>query len=955
MKTWVFATNNGHKLAEVRSMAPEGVEIASLKDTGCTEELPETADTLEGNALQKARYVRGRYGCDCFADDTGLEVEALGNAPGVHSARYAGPDHDSAANVRKLLAALEGEANRRARFRTVIALVREGKEYVFEGIVEGTITEEERGGGGFGYDPVFVPDGYGRTFAELGNEIKNRISHRAMAVRKLMEFLGVLLVLLSGYMPQRAAAQVTGAWKSYMAYYTTTAVEEAEHQVFALANGSLYSYGKEDRSIRLYSKENGLSDTQISRIGYNADVKALLICYSNGNIDLLDEKGVYNIPHLMKNTMVQDKTVNSLFFRGEYAYLAAEFGIMLVNMERREITDTYRLNHSVYGVCIRNDSLFAATSGGVTAGSLNSNLLDVNNWNVYPPVAGHPGDVSRICLFRDALCFFQKGAGVYYLQGDGTVRTLLQDNAVRDMGLQNGELILYRPDNAVVFSSLTERRTLNTGELYGISSLKEGVYWVACGAEGLKGLQRNGSGGEYEWFVSGIRIDSPKRDLAAYMKFHGQKLLVAGGGRWSDRFNNPGTLMVYGEGKWYNFDEADIARKSGIRFSDATCVAVDPADENHYFVSTWGEGVYEFKDNEFVKLYNIDNSPLETSWTGAKYNYIRVDGLCFDRENNLWMTNSSVPSAIKVLKADGTWVSIGYSEVDDRSVVDKILITSRGHKWVNVLRSDHVGILVFDDRGTIGDTSDDIVRFFSSFSSPGSAEGQVSASFYYCMAEDREGRIWLGTNLGPVICPAPANAIEYPDRLTANRIVRTADDGSLSYFLDGENVRCITVDGGNRKWLGTQNSGLFIVSADGLETIAHFTTDNSPLPSDYVQSIAIDALTGEAFIGTDKGIVSYAGGATEGLADYSQVYAFPNPVRPGYQDQVTVTGLMPDSNVKITDINGNLIFQGKSLGGQLTWNCCKRNGQRVATGVYLVLSATEGAGESVVTKIMVIK
>lgn len=189
MKTLVFATNNLHKLEEVRDILGGSFRIASLKEIGCTDDIPETADTLDGNALQKARYVKDKFGYDCFADDTGLEVEALGGAPGVFSARYAGPGHDSEANMRKLLKELEGKTNRQAQFRTVVALLLDGEEYTFEGIVRGTILTERRGTAGFGYDPVFVPEGYAETFAEMGSEEKNRISHRARAVQKLADFL----------------------------------------------------------------------------------------------------------------------------------------------------------------------------------------------------------------------------------------------------------------------------------------------------------------------------------------------------------------------------------------------------------------------------------------------------------------------------------------------------------------------------------------------------------------------------------------------------------------------------------------------------------------------------------------------------------------------------------------------------------------------------------------------
>lgn len=186
----VFATNNKHKLDEVRKITSHHpVEIVSLAEINCFDDIPETADTLEGNALQKTHYIQEKFGLNCFADDTGLEVEALNNAPGVYSARYAGPGHDSEANMKKLLHEMEGMENRNARFRTVIALVWNGKTYTFDGIVNGTITTTKRGENGFGYDPIFIPEGYEQTFAELGNDIKNQISHRAKAVEKLDEFL----------------------------------------------------------------------------------------------------------------------------------------------------------------------------------------------------------------------------------------------------------------------------------------------------------------------------------------------------------------------------------------------------------------------------------------------------------------------------------------------------------------------------------------------------------------------------------------------------------------------------------------------------------------------------------------------------------------------------------------------------------------------------------------------
>ena len=192
MKKFVFATNNAHKLKEVAAIVGHQIELLSLEDIGCHDDIPETSDTLEGNALQKAKYVYERYHIDCFADDTGLEVEALDGAPGVYSARYAGEGHNSEENIRKLLHELEGKDNRKARFRTVFALIINGKEHLFEGIVKGEIIATKRGTSGFGYDPVFMPEGFTQTFAEMSDAQKNKISHRAIGVNKLCKFLNTL-------------------------------------------------------------------------------------------------------------------------------------------------------------------------------------------------------------------------------------------------------------------------------------------------------------------------------------------------------------------------------------------------------------------------------------------------------------------------------------------------------------------------------------------------------------------------------------------------------------------------------------------------------------------------------------------------------------------------------------------------------------------------------------------
>ncbi len=743
-------------------------------------------------------------------------------------------------------------------------------------------------------------------------------------------------------------------WRTHLASYNTTAVAEAENDVYAMADGTIYSYGKNDNNVKMYTKLNGLSDSDVKLIRYNMAVHTLMIVYSNGNIDLMSRDGMYNLPYLKNAGNIQDKTPNEINFVGDRAYLSTHFGIVVIDMKKKEVSETYKLGMKVYSSCLHGEMIYASTERGLYAASTKDNLMDFNNWKQLPT---HGADfdskkIVRIGIFQNKLCLCIPGAGLYYRNDGGQFIPFLKQIYIEGMTIQGDRLLAHTGENLYIYTSLeSPAEIVSPGVVKDVSALKNtNTYWVASGTKGLIGIRRKNAN-TFETFVSGLNIEGPKRNFCTFMTIQGGKLLVTGGDRWTDRFNRPGTLMTYEGGKWTNFDETTVNKAVGYACRDYTGVAVDPDDAGHYFVSTFGEGVIEIKDNKYVQLYNHTNTPL-VSAIDPSPNYVRVGGVSFDKQKNLWMTNSGVQNGIVVRTADGKWKSLFYKGVSGVPLVDKILVTSKGHKWVNVPRGTP-GLLVFDDNGTPTDNTDDKSNFFTLLRN---ARGEaLNVSAFYCMAEDLNGEVWLGTDHGPVICSSPEAAIKDPQKFFGSVIVRPNDDGSNGVFLDSEQIKAIAVDGGNRKWLGTGSSGIFLVNPTGTETIQHFTTENSPLLSNHIQSIAIDHKTGEVFIGTDKGIISYLGDATQGSPDYSDVYAFPNPVRPDFDGSVTITGLIADSNVKITDLNGNLIYQAKSAGGQVTWNCRSHKGQRVATGIYLVLASTAQGAESVVTKIAVVK
>lgn len=753
-------------------------------------------------------------------------------------------------------------------------------------------------------------------------------------------------------------SQRIGEWKTYLASYYTTAVVEADNQVYALANGTLYSYGKADKALAFYSRQTGLSDSEIKLIGYSPDYKTLLIVYKNGNIDLLTADGLYNLPYLKNATHIPNKEPVNLALYANKAYITTNFGIVVLNLSRKEITETYNFNTPTQAVCIQDETIYAATQTGLRKARVHDNLIDNQNWvNVVLKGSDiQPQAIRQLAVFENTICLLADKSGAYTMDAEGHLQPLKQQPDLRGMKLEAGRLLLVAPSALFVYTALHSVETVPTGDIHDASTLKgNGEIWLASGEQALVGIKQKALG-SYEVVVAGLRINSPKRNLAAFMTVHGQKLLVAGGGRRTDRFKNPGTLMTYENGAWTNLNENDVDQKVGYPCEDYTGVAVDPTDASRCFVSSFGEGVLEFKDGAFVALYNHTNSALQTIFptSALKHNYVRVGGVCFDKKGYLWMTNSSVQNGLVVRRPDGVWKSLYYPGVQNKTVIDKILITKNGHKWVNIAHDglDQTGILMIDDRGTPDDASDDASNFVQTFSNK---VNPINGKKYYCVVEDQKGEIWMGTDKGPIVCSSPPRVIKPNEAVTASYIIRTDKANNSTIFLGDEQINAMVVDGGNRKWIGTASSGLFLVSSDALETLLHFDMNNSPLPSNMIESLAINHETGEVFVGTNQGILSYRSEATAPKESYAEVYAYPNPVRLGFDEQVVVAGLMANSNVKITDLAGNLICQGQSAGGQFMWNCRNHQGDYVASGIYLVLSSTPQAKQSVVAKIAVVK
>ncbi|WP_321425298.1 two-component regulator propeller domain-containing protein [uncultured Bacteroides sp.] len=747
-----------------------------------------------------------------------------------------------------------------------------------------------------------------------------------------------------------AFAQAIGEWQTHLAYNNVTQTAPAGKLVYTLSDGALFSYNNEDESIRLFDKVNILSDNNISYIKYSNANNALIIVYKNSNIDILINEEIYNIPDFMNKTMSQDKTLNSINISGDYAYLSTNFGILILNLKKKEITNTYVLNKKVYASVIKENTIYAATENGLFSGQITDNLLDNNNWKKISETV-----FNQLLFFENKIIGNQLYNGIYQYDDDSKTFSQLISGYYSFADVFDEKLIAGNTNSIVIFDHYNSFKYMDLEDkfIHLSYSKNNNTYWGSNGEDGLNGyalidnkLKKN---------ISSIKPNSPKRNLPYYMTFTNNRLLICGGGMTDNRLNNPGTIMMLEDNNWYSFQEEGIKDITGLDYKDITSVIQDPNDSEHHFASSGGEGIYEFKDRKFIKLYSIGNSTLKTILPNDTYklNYIRTNGLQYDKNHNLWMVNSLVDNIINVLKDDGKWISFYHPELSGKPTFERIIFDKRGWAWVTSMRYKP-GVFCFNTNGTLEDTSDDQTKFIGSFvNQDGTNLGELRI---LSIAEDKNGAIWIGTEKGPIVINNPTKFFDDDFYCTQIKVPRNDGTNLADFLLANEKINAICIDGANRKWIGTESNGIFLLSEDGLKTIHHFSTSNSPLLSDKIQSLVINPNTGKLYIGTDQGLISYMSDATEGGNSFSEnAHAYPNPVKPDYTGVITVTGLIRDSDVRVTDISGNLIYSGTSVGGQFTWDGNNSKGKRVASGVYLVLAADAEGKEGIATKILVIK
>jgi hypothetical protein len=738
-----------------------------------------------------------------------------------------------------------------------------------------------------------------------------------------------------------------GQWRTHLPYRYCTRVETTEDRIYCSATGGLFSYNLNDNSIEKLSKIDGLSDNGVSALRWEKTTGTLVLAYQNANLDIIREGTVINLPDIMKKQIPGDKSIYDIFFLDRTAYLSTGFGIVLINLQKNEFMETYFIGDNgdalkVNQVTSDGTYIYAATDEGIRRGLLSDPfLVDFNSWEKLGNIPNAGGAFTSIAYFNGVLFTSWRDPGeeqdqVYYGSWDSW-DSYPYFSGTRCNEIRNQGEYLTLASKAIVHlvsKDMLIIRELYTGNSRSASLDPAGALWVADFGGGLITDQ-----GGSRWSIIPNGPSSPLvHDLAAA----GDLIYsIQGGvsGSWNNQFTQA-TIQRFSEQQW------DFQSFPEMR--DLISLAIDPADPDHVFAGSWGYGLLEYRKEQEPVRYTELNSTLRSIIPGGAF--IRIGGIVFDDQGNLWMTNSAVENPISVLKNDGSWKSFRAGNlITEYHALGKILVTESGHKWVIVPRAN--GLFAMDDAGTIDDASDDDYRKVNVVD----RNGKLITNDVRSFTEDHNGNLWLGTNQGVLVIYSPWRLFS-EGSIYAQEILIPRNDGTIyaDPLLGSQVVTAIEVDGANRKWLGTAGGGVYLVSDDGQEQIRQFNASNSPLLSNNITDICIDGVTGEVFIGTDRGLISYRGDALTGSPHYNQVVVFPNPVRETYHGPVVIKGLVAETTVKITDMGGNLVYETESLGGQAIWDGKNFRGERVATGVYMIYLSSEDGSLSHVTKLLFI-
>lgn len=998
----VMATNNAGKLREARAIAGDRLEILSLADIGYHHDIEETADTLEGNALIKVRAIKDATGLDCFADDTGLMVDALGGAPGVHTARYAGEQCDPDANIDLMLHNLEGVSDRRARFCTCIALSLDGEEHTFEGKVEGSIATERSGSHGFGYDPIFIPEETGVCFAEMTDEDKNAISHRARALSAMMKWLSALCLCL---LLSVSAAAASSDWRLFntfddktenvfdtpsKTYFLVQAQYQDEHFPDNLDKLCfLFCLDKESGEIRPYNRQNFLSGSLIRQAAYNASKGYLLMVYDDKTIEILYDDGESHVfPDLRNFNTTTSKDVRSVSFDpdSDCAYLTTDFGYIALNDQKHEVAAS-----GIYGVPVDamvriSDKVLMLRDGILYWDDADSRHISLSD---FKPLDWNDGsDATDLIPLSSSKCIVAKkinGKDNHYIvswdAGSAAPKVVGSGSYAQASVVENRDGVLISlPSQLVQIDRESGNRTVidkrdeDRAVTCGSWDLKD-VYFSRS-REGFYSLRLNDGS---DWTVTSrpARPDAPaafRSDALMYTPSHGMLVNTHGQSQnfTSHLAKNPILLSGLKDGSWTMYGLPYLDPESALRIINPCGMAQDPDDPDVFYFGSVVNGLLRYDIKDMSKTLHMTTSADNPSMSGhvsmqdpySDWKVFMVLNPRFDTKGNLVMAHTNTETRGSYSPELWIWTQENRrASVSPESFRPPVRIPIDGLKGTKtalalpltssstrdmvvyfVFSTYRSPFIVYDHNGTPDDVKDDRIADMSDLKD---SDGDLSFNYLYCAVEDpATGIVWVGSDNG-VFTFDPRDAFTSPGKVSRIKVSRNDGTSLADYLLAGTSVNHIAIDGLGRKWFSLSGGGIVCTSSDGKTIIQEIDSENSMLPSDMVYASCYNPDNNSMMIATSAGLCEYYLSGQSAEAGTSGVRAYPNPVRHDYYGWVVIDGLEEDCLVKIADSAGNIVRElGPATAGRVQWDVCGMDLNRVPSGVYFVLASSGPGGGS---------
>ncbi len=735
---------------------------------------------------------------------------------------------------------------------------------------------------------------------------------------------GCLVFVLFFIIRATCLSQPVGSWQDYLSFHSAIALGENNKGILAASPWALFQYEPSDQSFSRITKLNGLSSSGISSL--LVDPAITIIAYQNNQLDLLRDGSVQSVNTLRISNLPVDKKVYDIWKDQERCLLAAGFGIAVLNIEKAEIGDVYLIANGgeytqINSITADKDFYYAGGEKGLYRASRSAiNLADFRSWTLLSGSNGLPaGTVQQVVYWKEQL-FVQLANRLYAATENGFELKYEDDwqwNAI-DPGLNHllisqqsangGRVVQLNAAGSV--ESVLEHSLIRSPQQTGYF---RNQFWIADAESGLLSLDGN--------FTEQLIPNSPDSVGTG-------ALLVTRQGRNSTWWMASGeTLNQFTEANWQQLSLTNLG------WSPGNVNALLERNDRALWIASSKGGLGLLKDNQLT-LYR-ENLLAEAVQEPGIY---KTGGLAFDSRRQLWISNDGASKGLVLLREDGASQVFEIPFYYPSLRVTDIVVDELDQKWI---LSPGNGVFCLSQ-------NNDQWRYYQA----GAGNGNLPSAQVLSIARDKFGFIWIGTSNGIGIIQCASQVFSGAGCEAILPVVQS--DNFAGYLFKGEAVQTMAVDGANRKWIGTKN-GVWLISAGGEQTLQRFTTANSPLPDNDIRKIAIDPYTGEVLISTAQGLISYRSTATEGGNTNTNLLVYPNPVPPGYTGQIAIRGLVENAIVKITELNGRLVYQGRALGGQFIWNGLDLNGRRVATGVYPVWISNDGRTEQAVTKIVFIQ